>query len=98
MSKSTIDIQNIKDTLNLPSSTFAMRGNLMANEPIRYKRWDEEKKYQKMANANKGKRGFTLHDGPPYANGNIHIGHVNTKFTKMTSKMLVEIGAFLKFS
>ncbi len=82
MSKSTIDIQNIKDTLNLPSSTFAMRGNLMANEPIRYKRWDEEKKYQKMANANKGKRGFTLHDGPPYANGNIHIGHALNKILK----------------
>ncbi len=73
-----------KDTLLLPKTTFAMRGNLPQNEPKRYKKWFEEKNvYQKMVkNRENAKRDFTLHDGPPYANGHIHIGHALNKVLK----------------
>ncbi len=73
-----------KDTLLLPKTTFAMRGNLPQNEPKRYKSWFEEKKvYQKMIkNRKDAKSSFNLHDGPPYANGHIHIGHALNKILK----------------
>jgi len=75
---------NYKDTLLLPNTPFPMRGNLPEKEPKRYKTWFEEKDvYKKMttkrADATKS---FTLHDGPPYANGNIHIGHALNKILK----------------
>ncbi len=60
-----------------------MRGNLPQNEPKRYAKWFEEKDvYKKMTTAHKGAKAFTLHDGPPYANGNIHIGHALNKVLK----------------
>ncbi len=73
-----------KDTLLLPKTTFAMRGNLPRNESKRYKSWFEEKKvYQKMIkNRKDAKNSFNLHDGPPYANGHIHIGHALNKILK----------------
>ncbi|RUM68407.1 MAG: isoleucine--tRNA ligase [Sulfurospirillum sp.] len=72
-----------KDTLLLPKTGFPMRGNLPQNEPKRYQKWFEEKDvYQKMTTAHKGAKTFTLHDGPPYANGNIHIGHALNKILK----------------
>ncbi len=72
-----------KDTLLLPKTDFPMRGNLPQNEPKRYKKWFEEKDvYNKMTTAHKGAKSFTLHDGPPYANGNIHIGHALNKILK----------------
>ncbi len=72
-----------KDTLLLPKTDFPMRGNLPQNEPKRYKKWFEEKDvYKKMTTAHKGAKSFTLHDGPPYANGNIHIGHALNKILK----------------
>ncbi len=73
-----------KDTLLLPKTTFAMRGNLPQNEPKRYKTWFEEKKvYQKMIkNRQNADKSFNLHDGPPYANGHIHIGHALNKILK----------------
>ncbi len=72
-----------KETLLLPKTKFPMRGNLPQNEPKRYKQWFEEKDvYKKMTSAHKGAKTFTLHDGPPYANGNIHIGHALNKILK----------------
>lgn len=73
-----------KDTLFLPKTDFAMRGNLPANEPKRLKAWYEERKvYDKMkAKRQKALNSFALHDGPPYANGHLHIGHALNKILK----------------
>ncbi|EDZ61222.1 isoleucyl-tRNA synthetase [Sulfurimonas gotlandica GD1] len=71
-----------KETLLLPTTNFAMRGNLINNEPERYASWDKNKIYEKMKANRKGAPSFTLHDGPPYANGNIHIGHALNKVLK----------------
>jgi len=71
-----------KDTLNLPSTDFPMRGNLPQNEPKQVEKWDNERVYFQTLEANQGKVKFILHDGPPYANGNIHIGHALNKILK----------------
>ncbi len=71
-----------KETLNLPKTDFPMRGNLPQNEPKQIARWDREQTYFKLLEANRGKPRFILHDGPPYANGNIHIGHALNKILK----------------
>ncbi len=71
-----------KDTLNLPATDFPMRGNLAQREPDMLKQWQEMNLYQKIRKASKGRTPFILHDGPPYANGNIHIGHAVNKVLK----------------
>ncbi|MBU0720143.1 isoleucine--tRNA ligase [bacterium] len=71
-----------KDTLLLPTTNFAMRGNLTQNEPIRYSSWYTNKIYEKMKANRKDAPSFTLHDGPPYANGHTHIGHALNKVLK----------------
>jgi isoleucyl-tRNA synthetase len=71
-----------KDSLLLPSTKFPMRGNLPQNEPIRYKKWSSDDVYKKMTSNRADAPSFTLHDGPPYANGNIHIGHALNKVMK----------------
>jgi isoleucyl-tRNA synthetase len=71
-----------KDSLLLPNTQFPMRGNLPQNEPKRYASWDEEKVYDRMKKNREGAPSFTLHDGPPYANGHIHIGHALNKILK----------------
>ena len=71
-----------KDTLNLPKTAFPMRANLPQNEPKQVERWDGEETYFKVLEANRGEPKFILHDGPPYANGNIHIGHALNKILK----------------
>ena len=71
-----------KETILLPKTTFPMRGNLPKNEPIRYKKWFENGVYEKMKAKRKDRELFTLHDGPPYANGDIHIGHALNKTLK----------------
>ena len=71
-----------KESLLLPKTDFPMRGGLPQNEPIRYKKWDEQAVYEKMKKNRVGCESFTLHDGPPYANGNIHIGHALNKILK----------------
>ncbi len=73
---------NYKETLLLPNTTFAMRGNLPTNEPKRYTQWFEKNVYEKMKKNREGCESFTLHDGPPYANGHIHIGHALNKVLK----------------
>lgn len=61
-------------TLNLPVTEFPMRGNLPQREPERLKKWEEENLYQELMKAKEGCPKFVLHDGPPFANGDIHMG------------------------
>ncbi len=71
-----------KKTLNLPDTPFPMRGNLAKREPNMLKAWQEKNLYQKIRATSKGRPKFILHDGPPYANGDIHIGHAVNKILK----------------
>jgi isoleucyl-tRNA synthetase len=71
-----------RDTLNLPKTDFPMRANLPVREPERLARWDEIGLYERLQAARKDAAVFMLHDGPPYANGNIHIGHSLNKILK----------------
>jgi len=71
-----------KKTLNLPDTPFPMRGDLAKREPLMLKRWHERGFYQRIRAARHGKPRFVLHDGPPYANGDIHIGHAVNKILK----------------
>lgn len=71
-----------KDTLLMPNTEFEMRANLTQKEPKFQERWKEENLYEKMKETHKDKTPFVLHDGPPYANGNIHIGHALNKILK----------------
>lgn len=73
---------NLKDTLNLPRTDFPMRASLPQNEPKRIEKWEASNLYEKIQEKNKGKERFTMPDGPPYANGNIHLGHVLNKVLK----------------
>ena len=73
---------NTKYKLNLPETPFPMRGDLAKREPVWLKQWQEKKLYQKIRQARKGEKKFILHDGPPYANGDIHIGHAVNKILK----------------
>ncbi|MDO6704771.1 isoleucine--tRNA ligase [Photobacterium sp. 1_MG-2023] len=75
-------MSDYKDTLNLPETGFPMRGNLAQREPAMLKRWYDEDLYGAIRQAKKGKKSFVLHDGPPYANGDIHIGHALNKILK----------------
>lgn len=72
----------IKDTLNLLKTDFSMRANLSEKEPKMQKNWDDKQLYEKMLERNQDNTPFILHDGPPYANGNIHIGHALNKISK----------------
>ncbi|MCD9473023.1 isoleucine--tRNA ligase, partial [Photobacterium phosphoreum] len=71
-----------KNTLNLPETPFPMRGNLAKREPGWVAEWEEKKTYAALRAACKGRPKFILHDGPPYANGDIHIGHAVNKILK----------------
>lgn len=72
----------IKETLNLNKTGFPMRGNLPVTEAQRQAVWAENKVYEQRQKLNEGKPTFVLHDGPPYANGDIHIGHAMNKISK----------------
>ena len=71
-----------KDTLNLPDTPFPMRGDLAKREPGWVKQWQEKKRYKQIREVSAGRPKFILHDGPPYANGDIHIGHAVNKILK----------------
>lgn len=75
-------MSDYKHTLNLPETAFPMRGNLAQREPKMLQQWTEKKLYHKIREAKQGKTPFILHDGPPYANGDIHIGHAVNKILK----------------
>ena len=74
--------KDYRKTLNLPDTPFPMRGDLPKREPGWVKQWNESGLYQKLREARKGREKFILHDGPPYANGQIHIGHASNKILK----------------
>jgi isoleucyl-tRNA synthetase len=71
-----------KYKLNLPETSFPMRGDLAKREPAWLKAWNDKKLYARIRAARKGAKKFILHDGPPYANGDIHIGHAVNKILK----------------
>ena len=71
-----------KNTLNLPETGFPMRGDLAKREPAMLQNWYDKELYRKIRQVKKGKKTFILHDGPPYANGKLHIGHAVNKIIK----------------
>ncbi len=75
-------MSDYKHTLNLPETDFPMRGNLPQREPGRVSQWQDMKLYQRLREERRGRETFVLHDGPPYANGSIHIGHAVNKILK----------------
>ncbi|MGD0157521.1 MAG: isoleucine--tRNA ligase [Terracidiphilus sp.] len=72
----------LKATLTLPQTTFAMKANLPQNEPLRLARWAQQRLYEEMRKVARGRPVYLLHDGPPYANGPIHLGHALNKGLK----------------
>lgn len=78
----TLRSMDYKNTLNLPDTPFPMRGDLPRREPAWVAQWQEKKVYQAVRDASRGRPTFLLHDGPPYANGDIHIGHAVNKILK----------------
>jgi isoleucyl-tRNA synthetase len=71
-----------KHTLNLPATDFPMKANLAQREPLQLEKWETQRLYQTIRKASQGKLRYILHDGPPYANGNIHIGTALNKILK----------------
>ncbi|MDG2187891.1 MAG: isoleucine--tRNA ligase [Hyphomicrobiales bacterium] len=82
MDKKIEDVKNWAETIMLPKTEFAMRANLPDAEPEVLKYWQEIDLYNENVRLSLGKKNFTLHDGPPYANGNLHIGHALNKILK----------------
>ena len=74
--------QDYNSTLNLPKTDFPMRAGLPKSEPLTLKKWEEDDVYNKLMELNEGKPLYVLHDGPPYANGDIHLGHALNKILK----------------
>src|SRR5438552_2591084 len=74
--------QNYKDTLNLPRTDFPMKANLVTREPELLKMWDETRLYQRIQQSRKDRELFVLHDGPPFANGDVHMGTALNKILK----------------
>ncbi len=74
--------QDYNSTLNLPKTDFPMRAGLPKSEPVTLKEWEDEKVYENLMKINEGKPLFVFHDGPPYANGNIHLGTALNKILK----------------
>ena len=75
-------MSDYKDTLNLPSTEFPMKANLAQREPAMLQSWQKLDLYKRIAEKNSGKPKFVLHDGPPYANGELHLGHAINKSLK----------------
>ncbi|MGH8256087.1 MAG: class I tRNA ligase family protein, partial [Steroidobacteraceae bacterium] len=73
---------DVKKTVNLPHTDFPMKADLARREPAQLQRWNEQRIYQRMREVSRGRPAFTLHDGPPYANGVIHLGHAVNKILK----------------
>ncbi len=74
--------QDYNSTLNLPKTDFPMRAGLPKSEPVTLQKWEDNKVYDKLMELNEGKPLYVLHDGPPYANGDIHLGHALNKILK----------------
>src|ERR671936_692833 len=84
-----MDLQNVdlKQTLNLPKTSFPMKANLPQTEPKLVDRWEKESLYHQIRASRAGRPLFVLHDGPPYANGRIHLG---TAFNKILKDFVVK--------
>ena len=82
MSTKNIDIKTIKKSVNLPKTSFPMKANLAQNEPQTLKKWKKKQLYSVIDEATRNNPPFIFHDGPPYANGNIHLGHLLNKVLK----------------
>jgi len=87
-------MSDYKHTLNLPETAFPMRGNLAKREPDMLKRWQDLDVYGNLRKQREGREKFILHDGPPYANGSIHIGHAVNKILK---DMIVKSRSFMGY-
>ncbi len=87
-------MSDYKHTLNLPETAFPMRGNLAKREPEMLKRWQDLNVYANLRQQREGREKFILHDGPPYANGSIHIGHAVNKILK---DMIVKSRGFMGY-
>src|SRR5438309_9095755 len=74
--------QNYKDTLNLPRTDFPMKANLAAREPELLKMWEETRLYEQIQKSREDRQLFVLHDGPPFANGDVHMGTALNKILK----------------
>ena len=74
--------QAIKDSINLPKTSFPMKANLNQREPEMIQKWKDQRTYAKIIEKNNGQKSFTMPDGPPYANGHIHMGHTLNKCLK----------------
>src|ERR1700746_3236468 len=74
--------QNYKDTLNLPRTDFPMKANLAVREPEMLKAWEETNLYQQIKKSRAGRELFVFHDGPPFANGDVHMGTALNKILK----------------
>lgn len=72
----------LKNTLLMPKTNFEMRGNLNQKEPVLVKKWQDEKLYEELLKVHKDDKPFAFHDGPPYANGDIHCGHMLNRILK----------------
>ncbi len=77
-----VNTLDLKATINLPRTSFKMKANLPNLEPTLLQRWEEQQLYQKIRQTRKGSPTYILHDGPPYANGHIHLGHALNKILK----------------
>jgi isoleucyl-tRNA synthetase len=75
-------MSDYKETLNLPRTAFPMKASLAQREPQRLKQWQEMGLYEQIRQASAGRPKFILHDGPPYANGELHLGHAVNKILK----------------
>ncbi|MDB5355741.1 MAG: ileS, partial [Phycisphaerales bacterium] len=82
MATETQTKKNYKDTLNLPETSFDMKADLVNREPLRLKKWQEAHLYEQTLATRAGQPKWVLHDGPPFANGDIHIGHLINKTLK----------------
>lgn len=82
MTDKTADKTDYRATLNLPDTPFPMRGDLPKREPGWVKEWEDQGLYKRLRLARQGRQKFVLHDGPPYANGQIHMGHAVNKILK----------------
>lgn len=80
-------LMDYKETLNLPKTDFPMKANLVKKEPEMIERWETQKLYDRIRETSKGRKKYTLHDGPPYANGHIHMG---TAFNKILKDLIVK--------
>src|SRR5512139_4138660 len=75
-------VEDLKSTLNLPKTDFPMKANLPQSEPKRLEQWQKDGLYRRVRQARAGREKFVLHDGPPYANGHIHLGTSLNKILK----------------